>query len=71
MLFQIQLRVPHGGIWVMFIPGVVSGPPLPVLVYILIIVIGTVVTAGMLFILKRPIALESEEETTAAAVKAA
>jgi len=60
MFFQIQLRVPHGGIWVMFIPGVVGGLPL----YILTILIGTVVTAGMLFILKRPLAVESDEETT-------
>jgi PTS system fructose-specific IIC component len=71
MFFGCQLHVPHGGIWVMFIPGVVGGPPLPVLVYILIIVIGTIVTAGMLFILKRPITVEVEEEAEAAAVKAA
>ncbi len=67
MFFGIQLHVPHGGIWVMFIPGVVSGLPL----YILTILIGTIVTAGMLFVLKRPITVEVEEEATAAAVKAA
>ena len=39
---------------VMFIPGVLSNLPL----YLLSIVIGTGVTAGMLFVLKRPIALE-------------
>jgi len=55
----------------MFIPGVVGGPPLPVLVYIVIIAIGTIVTAGMLFVLKRPITVEAEEEAEAAAVKAA
>ncbi len=52
--FGIGLHVPHGGIWVMFIPGVVSNLPL----YLLSIVIGVVVTAGMLYILKRPIAAE-------------
>jgi len=56
-LFGIGLHVPHGGIWVMFIPGVVSNLPL----YILSILIGTVITAGMLFVLKRPIAATEEE----------
>lgn len=63
MLFGCQLRVPHGGIWVMFIPGVVGNLPL----YLLTIVIGTVVTAGMLYILKRPIAAEEEAVVAAAA----
>ncbi len=56
-LFGIGLHVPHGGIWVTFIPGVVSGN---LLLYLLTIVIGTAVTAGVLFILKRPIAAEEE-----------
>ncbi len=55
-LFGCQLHVPHGGIWVMFIPGVVSNLPL----FLLSILIGIVVTAGALFILKRPIAVEEE-----------
>jgi PTS system fructose-specific IIC component len=55
-LFNCQLHVPHGGIWVMFIPGVVGNLPL----YLLSIVIGVVVTSGMLFILKRPIAVEEQ-----------
>ncbi len=63
MLFACQLRVPHGGIWVMFIPGVVSNLPL----YLLSIVIGTVVTTGMLYILKRPIAAEEEAAVAATA----
>jgi PTS system fructose-specific IIC component len=67
MFFGCQLHVPHGGIWVMFIPGVVSGPPMSVLVYILTIIIGTVVTTGALFILKRPIAVEEEATVPAAA----
>jgi PTS system fructose-specific IIC component len=57
-LFGIGLHVPHGGIWVMFIPGIVSNLPL----YILAILIGTAVTAGMLFVLKRPIVVTSEEK---------
>ena len=63
MLFACQLRVPHGGIWVMFIPGVVNN----LLLYLLTIVIGTIVTAGMLFILKRPIAAEEEAAVAATA----
>ena len=55
-LFGCQLHVPHGGIWVMFIPGVVSNLPL----FLLSILIGIVVTSGALFILKRPIAVEEE-----------
>ena len=51
----------------MFIPGVVNG----LLLYLLTIVIGTIVTAGMLFVLKRPITVEAEEEAEAVAVKAA
>jgi PTS system fructose-specific IIC component len=61
-LFGCQLHVPHGGIWVMFIPGVVGNLPL----FLLSILIGIVVTAGALFILKRPIAVESEEEAAVA-----
>lgn len=69
-LFGIGLHVPHGGIWVMFIPGVVGNLPL----YILSILIGTVVTAAALFILKRPIASEqgaTEEESEKVGVVAA
>ena len=57
-LFGIGLHVPHGGIWVMFIPGMVSNLPL----YILSILAGVVVTAGALFLLKRPIAAEEHVE---------
>jgi PTS system fructose-specific IIC component len=58
MLFGCQLHVPHGGIWVIFIPNVVGNLPL----YLLSIVVGTLVTAGMLFVLKRPIAHEATAE---------
>ena len=67
MLFQCQLRVPHGGIFVLPIPNVVTNLPQ----YILAIVVGTVVTAGVLFVLKRPIAateeVKEEEKATVAA----
>ncbi len=59
-LFGIGLRVPHGGVWVMFIPGVVSNLPL----YLVSIVVGTAVTAGMLFLLKRPVAVAEEAPLT-------
>ncbi|MCB1766846.1 MAG: PTS transporter subunit EIIC, partial [Candidatus Competibacteraceae bacterium] len=51
MVFGCELRVPHGGVFVLPIPNAVTnlGP------YLLAIVIGTVVTAGALFFLKRPV----------------
>ncbi|HET9920189.1 MAG TPA: PTS fructose-like transporter subunit IIB [Ktedonobacteraceae bacterium] len=58
MFFGCQLRVPHGGIFVLPIPNVVTNLP----AYLLCIVIGTLVTTGALFILKRPI--HTEEEVT-------
>ena len=51
MLFGCQLRVPHGGIFVVFIPGVVSNLPM----YLLAIVIGALVSTAALFILKRSV----------------
>ena len=63
MLFGCLLRVPHGGIFVLPIPNVVSNLPQ----YLLAIVIGTLVTTGALFVLKRPIAVEEEEMVPAAA----
>src|SRR5216683_4904731 len=63
MLFGCQLRVPHGGIFVLPIPNVVTNLPL----YLLAIVIGTLVTTGALFVLKRPIAVEEEATVPAAA----
>src|SRR5712692_1760239 len=62
-LFVIGLNVPHGGVFVLPIPNVVTNLPQ----YLLAIAIGTVVTAGALFILKRPIAAEEEEAVPAAA----
>ena len=51
LVFGIELMAPHGGIFVLAIPNAVVGLPL----YILSILVGTVVTAGMLFILKKPV----------------
>jgi fructose PTS system EIIBC or EIIC component len=51
MLFGCQLRVPHGGIFVLPIPGVVSNLPM----YLLAIVIGVLVSTVALFMLKRSV----------------
>jgi PTS system fructose-specific IIC component len=51
MALNIQLMVPHGGVFVLFIPNAVTH----LLNYIIAIAAGTVVTAGMLFILKKPL----------------
>jgi len=62
MLFGCGLRAPHGGIFVLPIPNAVSNLGM----YVVAILIGTAVTAGMLYILKRPVT-----ETTAAATRTA
>lgn len=51
MLFGSTLAVPHGGLWVLFIPNVV-GKLLP---YLVALVAGTVVSALLLVALKKPI----------------
>ncbi|HEY0739394.1 MAG TPA: PTS fructose-like transporter subunit IIB [Herpetosiphonaceae bacterium] len=51
MLFSNQLRVPHGGIFVLAIPQAVTNLPM----YVVAIVAGTLVTAAALYLLKRPI----------------
>jgi len=48
MAFNCTLAVPHGGIFVMFIPGVVTKLGL----YIVAILIGTVVTTAMIILMK-------------------
>jgi PTS system fructose-specific IIC component len=50
MLFGCMLRAPHGGIFVLGIPNAVTNLGL----YALAIVAGTVVTAGLVIILKKP-----------------
>jgi PTS system fructose-specific IIC component len=51
MVFGCELRVPHGGVFVLPIPNAVTnlGP------YLIAIVVGTLITAGALFFLKRPV----------------
>jgi PTS system fructose-specific IIC component len=63
MAFGCQLRVPHGGIFVLPIPNAVTNLGL----YVLAIVAGTVITTGMLFVLKKPLA-EAELEFAQEAV---
>lgn len=52
MVFGCDLRVPHGGVFVLPIPNAVThlGP------YLAAIVVGTLVTTAALFFLKRPLA---------------
>jgi fructose PTS system EIIBC or EIIC component len=52
MIFKCQLMVPHGGVFVLFIPNAVTNLGL----YIIAIVCGTLATTGMLFLLKKPLA---------------
>ena len=50
MVSGCQLHVPHGGIFVLPIPNAVDNLPM----YIVALVAGTLVTTGMLYILKKP-----------------
>ncbi|MFV9504474.1 MAG: PTS fructose-like transporter subunit IIB [Oscillochloridaceae bacterium umkhey_bin13] len=59
MLFGCQLRVPHGGIFVLPIPNAVTNLPM----YLVAIVAGTLVTTALLYVLKRP--LVADEATVA------
>jgi PTS system fructose-specific IIC component len=52
MAFGIQLRAPHGGIFVLPIPNVVTDLPL----YVLSILVGMVISAVLVSFLKRPVA---------------
>jgi PTS system fructose-specific IIC component len=56
MVFGCQLLVPHGGIFVLPIPNAVENLGM----YILAIVAGTLVTTGMLFLLKKPLAKKEQ-----------
>ncbi|GAB4211411.1 MAG: PTS fructose-like transporter subunit IIB [Roseiflexaceae bacterium] len=67
MLFGCELRVPHGGIFVLPIPNAVTNLGM----YVLAILAGTLVTAAMLFVFKRPSSAEpvaAQPERQAAAV---
>jgi len=64
MAFKCGLYVPHGGVFVLFIPNAVvnlGG-------YLIAIVAGTLVTTGMLFVLKRPLAKNEQAFAREAAV---
>lgn len=50
MLFGCGLRVPHGGVFVLPIPNAVTNLGM----YVVAIIVGTLITTGMLFVLKRP-----------------
>jgi len=56
MAFGCGLHVPHGGVFVLPIPNAVDNLGL----YLVAIVIGTLVTTGMLFLLKRPLAQKEQ-----------
>jgi PTS system fructose-specific IIC component len=59
MIFGCELRVPHGGIFVLPIPNAVTN----LAMYIVAILVGTVVTSGMLYFLKRPIGVSEKAAT--------
>jgi PTS system fructose-specific IIC component len=63
MVFGCELRVPHGGIFVLPIPNAVTNLGL----YVVAILVGTLVTTGMLFLLKRPAAQPLVKAEVAAA----
>jgi fructose PTS system EIIBC or EIIC component len=49
MLFDVTLRAPHGGIFVLAVPNAIS----PVFMYLIAIVVGTVVTALLVNLFKK------------------
>ena len=50
MMLGCKLLVPHGGVFVLAIPGAITH----VMGYLLALVVGTLVTAGALYVLKKP-----------------
>ncbi|RXA98353.1 MULTISPECIES: PTS fructose transporter subunit IIBC [Yersinia] len=50
MAFGAQLMAPHGGLFVLLIPGAIH----PVLLYLVAIIAGTVLAGGLYALLKRP-----------------
>lgn len=56
MVFDVNLLVPHGGVFVLFIPSAVTH----LINYVFAIAAGTIVTTGMLFILKKPLTETNE-----------
>jgi PTS system fructose-specific IIC component len=64
MAFKCKLMVPHGGIFVLPIPNAVGN----LWGYILAIILGTLVTTGLLFALKKPLANKERAFAREAAV---
>ena len=64
MAFHCALHVPHGGIFVLPIPNAVDNLG----AYLIAIVAGTLVTTGMLFVLKRPLRKKEQAFAREAAV---
>ena len=56
--FNTGTTVVHGGIFILPIPGAVQNP----LGYVLAVVVGTIVAAGLALVLKRETATEVTEE---------
>lgn len=56
------LRVPHGGVFVLFIPNAVTNLPF----YVVALVAGTVVSTALLGLLKRPLRITEGDEKIAA-----
>lgn len=59
-IFQTGTTVVHGGIFILPIPGAVQNP----LGYILAVVVGTVVSAALVLLLKRNVVIEAEAAST-------
>jgi PTS system fructose-specific IIC component len=51
MVSGVGFQVPHGGLFAALIPGAVSNLPM----YLVAVLAGTVVTAGAIFLLKKPV----------------
>lgn len=54
MIFGCKLAVPHGGLWVVAIPNVVTN----LLLYVVAMVVGTIITGVILSIVKKDISAE-------------
>lgn len=67
MFFGCTLQVPHGGIFVLPIPNAVGNLPM----YVVAILVGTVVTTAMLFLLKKPVNQPVAQPMAVAASEAA
>jgi PTS system fructose-specific IIC component len=57
MIAGCKLAVPHGGIFVLPIPNAVENLGM----YVVALLVGTLVTTGMLFLLKKPVPAEAAE----------